>query len=115
MFLALFHFQTVQNIRNTQNITQNNFDTLRMYRMNVLHCLLPTTHQAVFSLIERGCSTQTAKHVHSVLTSLVAPSLGYEISAPQDTLDIKKTESFFLQEFFFLGWGVISSQHSLPP
>lgn len=49
------------------------------------------------------CKTQIAKRVHIVLTSLVAPVLGYEISAPQDTLDIKKSLKVFSCKDFFLG------------
>ena len=58
--------------------------------MNVLDCLLFTTHRTVFSL-DSAYSTRIAKHVHIVLISLVALVLDYEISAPQDPLDIKKT------------------------
>jgi hypothetical protein len=37
-----------------------------------------------------------------VLTPLIAPVMGYDISGPQDTLDIKKTR-IFLRAGFFLG------------
>jgi hypothetical protein len=49
--------------------------------------------------------------VHIVLTSLVALVLDYEISAPQDTLDKKKTLKVSSCRIF--SWG--TSQHSLPP
>jgi hypothetical protein len=47
-----------------------------------------------------------------VLTSLVAPVLVYEISAPQDTLNIKETLEVSSCRIF--SWG-ISSQHNLQP
>jgi len=50
--------------------------------------------------------------VHTVLTSLVAPVLGYGISAPQDTLDMKETVE--VSSYRIFSWG-ISSLHSLPP
>jgi hypothetical protein len=50
--------------------------------------------------------------VHTVLTSLVSLVLHYEISAPQDTLDKKKTLK--LSSCSIFPWG-ISSQQSLSP
>jgi hypothetical protein len=76
--------------------------------MNVLDCLFLTTQRTFFSLVESGYNTLIGKHV---LTSIVAPVLGYGISAPQDTMDIKMTG---FSSFRIFSWG-ISSQHNLPP
>ena len=50
------------------------------------------TSDILFSHWEWLQYTKSKTRVHTVLTSLVAPVLGYEISAPQDTLRISLTQ-----------------------
>ena len=78
--------------------------------MKIFNCLFLTTSQTFFSPIEGGCKTRIA-NVHTVLMSLVAPVLGYEISAPQGTLDIKKTPKISICKIFLGGFLL----NSFPP
>ena len=71
--------------------------------MKIFNCLFLKTHRTYFSPIEGSCNTWIA-NVHTVLMSLVAPVLGYEISAPQGTLDIKKTPKISICKIFLEGF-----------